>query len=334
MLDRLTDIQLAIFAVVTVICVGVISIFYLHLPAAVGLGAYQVTADFKAGGGLYQNANVTYRGVTIGRVESVGLTNDGVVADMRLNSGTAVPDNVTATVKSVSAVGEQYIDLVPPDACRRSHAAQRISHRPGQHRDRPGHRDLLHQRETLVNSVGDSRLQELLRETFKAFNGSGPELARLIQSSRLLVDEANANYPQIIAADRSGGSVPGRADPHRRRHQVAVRRAGAVHLRGAPGRSAAAVGADSRAGRGGPGQHRVLGHPPDVPGAGGQPGQPRPDRRHLPQVDRAAAGGLARRCSPRSSRRPAGNPRTRAPSWTSRSTSTRRRARPASFRRR
>jgi len=115
MLDRLTKIQLTIFAVVTVICVGAISAFYLHLPAAVGIGAYQITADFKAGGGLYQNANVTYRGVTIGRVEEVGLGNDAVVATMRLNTDTQVPDNVTATVKSVSAVGEQYIDLVPPE---------------------------------------------------------------------------------------------------------------------------------------------------------------------------------------------------------------------------
>ena len=115
MLDRLTRLQLAIFAIVTVLTVGAISAFYLHLPAAVGIGSYNVTANFVAGGGLYKNANVTYRGVTVGRVESVGLTNDGVVAHMRLNSNTPVPENVTATVKSVSAVGEQYIDLVPPD---------------------------------------------------------------------------------------------------------------------------------------------------------------------------------------------------------------------------
>ena len=116
MLDRLTRLQLSIFAVVTVLTVGAISIFYLHVPAAVGIGAYHVNANFVAGGGLYQNANVTYRGVTVGRVESVGLTNDGVVARMRLNSGTPVPENVIATVKSVSAIGEQYVDLVPPDA--------------------------------------------------------------------------------------------------------------------------------------------------------------------------------------------------------------------------
>ena len=197
MIDRLTRLQLGIFAIVTVLTVGAISIFYLHLPAAVGIGSYHITANFVAGGGLYENANVTYRGVTVGRVESVGLSNDGVVAHMRLNSGTPVPENVTATVKSVSAVGEQYIDLVPPvdpsSSTLRDGSDINMQHTAiGQ--DIAG---LLTEADRLVNSVGDSRIQDLLRETFKAFNGSGPELARLIQSSRLLIDEANANYGQV-----------------------------------------------------------------------------------------------------------------------------------------
>ena len=130
MLDRLTKAQLAIFGVVTVITVAVMAIFYLRLPAALGIGTYQVTADFVAGGGLYKNANVTYRGVAVGRVESVGLNPHGVDAVMRLNSGTVVPSNVTASVKSVSAIGEQYIDLVPPATSGRGEVAQRISYRP------------------------------------------------------------------------------------------------------------------------------------------------------------------------------------------------------------
>jgi phospholipid/cholesterol/gamma-HCH transport system substrate-binding protein len=197
MLDRLTRLQLSIFAVVTVLTVGAITVFYLHLPAAVGIGAYKVDANFVAGGGIYQNANVTYRGVTVGRVESVGLTDDGVVAHMRLNSGTPVPDNVTATVKSVSAVGEQYIDLVPPD--NPSSSKLRNGASIGKDRTAIGQdiSGLLDEAQRLVASVGDTRLQDLLKETFKAFNGSGPELARLIQSSRLLVDEANASYGQV-----------------------------------------------------------------------------------------------------------------------------------------
>src|SRR6476661_8385377 len=197
MLDRLTRLQLSIFAVVTVITVGAISISYLRGPAAMGIGSYNVKANFVAGGGLHQNANVTYRGVTVGRVESVGLSNDGVVADMRLNSGTPVPDNVTAAVKSVSAVGEQYIDLVPPE--NPSSGKLRNGANIGQDRTAIGQdiSGLLDEADRLVASVGDTRIKDLLRETFKAFNGSGPELARMIESSRMLVDEANNNYGQI-----------------------------------------------------------------------------------------------------------------------------------------
>ncbi|MDY6996004.1 MAG: MCE family protein [Actinomycetota bacterium] len=223
MIDRLTRIQLTIFAIVTVLTVGAISIFYLRLPEAVGIGSYQVSANFTAAGGLYENANVTYRGVTVGRVESVGLSDDGVVARMRLNSGTPVPENVTATVKSVSAVGEQYIDLVPPEQAAQAtlaDGAQIPVQRTAIGQDIYG---LLQQAEALVNSVGDSRISELLDETFTAFNGSGPELARLIQSARVLVDEANASYgptaqlidqagPFLDAQIRSGDDIRSLAD--------------------------------------------------------------------------------------------------------------------------
>lgn len=223
MIDRLAKIQLSIFAVITVITLSVMAIFYLRLPATFGIGTYGVSADFVAGGGLYKNANVTYRGVAVGRVESVGLNPNGVTAHMRLNSGTAIPSNVTATVRSVSAIGEQYIDLVPPEnpsstKLRNGFRIQRQNTRIGQ-----DVADLLRQAETLLGSLGDTRLRELLHEAFIATNGVGPELARLIESARLLVDEANANYPQVSqlidqagpflqAQIRAGGDIKSLAD--------------------------------------------------------------------------------------------------------------------------
>lgn len=223
MIDRLAKIQLSIFAVITVITLSVMAIFYLRLPATFGIGTYGVSADFIAGGGLYKNANVTYRGVAVGRVESVGLNPNGVTAHMRLNSGTAIPSNVTATVRSVSAIGEQYIDLVPPEnpsstKLRNGFRIQRQNTRIGQ-----DVADLLRQAETLLGSLGDTRLRELLHEAFIATNGAGPELARLIESARLLVDEANANYPQVSqlidqagpflqAQIRAGGDIKSLAD--------------------------------------------------------------------------------------------------------------------------
>ncbi|MGB2921391.1 MAG: MCE family protein, partial [Mycobacterium sp.] len=196
MLNRTARIQLFTVAVITVLAVSALATYYLRVPAMLGIGAYNITADFVAGGGLYQNANVTYRGVTVGRVVAVTVSDDGVGAQMRINSDAKLPANVTATVKSVSAVGEQYVDLVPPHdpASALLHDGSRIDRQQtaiGQ--DIAG---LLQAADALVSSVGSSRLQDLLRETFKAFNGSGPELARLIQSARLLVDEANASWPE------------------------------------------------------------------------------------------------------------------------------------------
>ncbi|WP_101947863.1 MCE family protein [Mycobacterium sp. 3519A] len=194
MTSRLIRVQLSIFALVTVVCIGVIATMFLHLPAAVGIGSYNVTADFETGGGLYQNANVTYRGVTVGRVESVELTDTGVQAHMRLNTATRIPSDVSATVKSVSAVGEQYVDLVPrPD---HGPALLRDGSRISQDNTAVGEdiTALLQQADALVDAVGNTRIHDLLRETFKAFNGSGPELSRLIGASRVLVDEANSNY--------------------------------------------------------------------------------------------------------------------------------------------
>jgi phospholipid/cholesterol/gamma-HCH transport system substrate-binding protein len=199
MLNRTARIQLVVFAIVTVLTVGAISMFYLRVPARLGIGAYQVTANFVAGGGLYENANVTFRGVQAGRVESVKLTDDGVAAHLRLNSDIKIPANSTATVKSVSAVGEQYVDFVPPDGP--SQAVLRDGATVPKERTAIPQdvAELLHEADQLVSSLNNTRLQDLLRETFKAFNGSGPELARLIQSARLLIDEANANWPQTSA---------------------------------------------------------------------------------------------------------------------------------------
>jgi len=199
MLNRTARIQLLVFAIVTVATVGAISLFYLRLPARLGIGAYEITANFIAGGGLYENANVTFRGVQAGRVEAVKLTDDGVVAHMRLNSGIKIPANSTATVKSVSAIGEQYVDLVPPDDPSQATLGDGSSI-PKERTALPQDvAELLNEADQLVSGLNNTRLQDLLREAFKAFNGSGPELARMIESARLLIDEANASWPQTSA---------------------------------------------------------------------------------------------------------------------------------------
>lgn len=205
MFTRTTQIQLWVFAVVTVFSVGAIALLYIRVPDRLGLGTYDVTANFVAGGGLYENANVTFRGVQAGRVEWVRLTDDGVTARMRINSDVKIPANSTATVKSVSAIGEQYVDFVPtadPSQTTLQNGAVIPEERTAIPQEVA---ELLREADRLVSSVDSARLEDLLRESFKAFNGSGPELARLLQSVRVLVDKANESWPQTSSLiDQAG----------------------------------------------------------------------------------------------------------------------------------
>src|SRR6202012_4188398 len=64
-------------------------------------------------GGLYERGNVTYRGTEVGQVRSVHLTDSRVGAGPSLRSDVTVPANLDAEVHSQSAVGEQYLALLP-----------------------------------------------------------------------------------------------------------------------------------------------------------------------------------------------------------------------------
>src|SRR5277367_4655468 len=105
--------QLAILASVTVLSIGVMAFGFIKVPALLGVGRYTVKVDLTASGGLYPTSVVNYRGSEIGSVKSVDVTRDGVRAVLSLNSGIAIPRDVTAAVHSRSAVGEQFLELTP-----------------------------------------------------------------------------------------------------------------------------------------------------------------------------------------------------------------------------
>lgn len=56
--------------------------------------------------------NVTYRGSQIGKVTVVDLTANGR-STLVAGSLSKVPADLKAAVRSMSAVGEQYVDLLP-----------------------------------------------------------------------------------------------------------------------------------------------------------------------------------------------------------------------------
>ena len=112
MLTRFIKTQLVIFIVLTVLALLGLGLYYLRLPAVAGIGQYALKVDLPAAGGLYRTANVTYRGVTIGRVTDIEPTEKGAQASLSIDDRYKVPLDSSANVRSVTAVGEQYVDLV------------------------------------------------------------------------------------------------------------------------------------------------------------------------------------------------------------------------------
>src|SRR3981081_3953665 len=85
----------------------------MQAPTLLGIGKMTVTLELPETGGLYRFSNVTYRGVAMGKVTAVGLTPTGAKATLSLNTSPKIPADLQADVRSISAVGEQYVDLRP-----------------------------------------------------------------------------------------------------------------------------------------------------------------------------------------------------------------------------
>ncbi|MBY0290718.1 MAG: MCE family protein [Mycobacteriaceae bacterium] len=191
MLTRFVRNQLIIFTIASIVGVTVMLFAYMQLPTLLNVGRLTVTLELPAAGGLYRFANVTYRGVQIGKVKSVELTENGAEAVMSLNTSPKVPADLEANVLSVSAVGEQYVDLRPrtdsgpylEDGSRISVANTTIPQQVG---------PMLDQVSELVDSIPGDRISDLLDETFKAFNGAGPDFGSLFDSGATLSEQLNS----------------------------------------------------------------------------------------------------------------------------------------------
>ncbi|GAA5044623.1 MlaD family protein [Nocardia callitridis] len=192
-LTRFVRTQLIIFSVLTVIGLVVMGGVYVQVPAMLGIGRYAVTVRLEATGGLYPHSNVAYRGTNIGVVDDVVLTTDGVEAKLSIDSDYKIPSDVDAWVRSVSAIGEQYVDLIPPqDPSSRNLGAGAVIPQ-GRTKLPQDVGALLDQSDRLLSSIADTRLRQVIDEAFRAFNGAGPDLQRFIDSASLLVQEAQNN---------------------------------------------------------------------------------------------------------------------------------------------
>src|SRR5215208_863342 len=190
LLTRFVRNQLIIFTIASIVGVAVMVFTYMQLPTLIGVGKIKVTLELPVAGGLYRFSNVTYRGVQIGEVRGVTLTEKGAEAKLILDTSPKVPADLQAEVRSVSAVGEQYVDLRPrtdsgpylEDGSVIAMADSTIPQQVG---------PMLDQVSKLVDSIPGNRLSDLLDESFKGLNGAGDDFQSLLDSSSNITDYLN-----------------------------------------------------------------------------------------------------------------------------------------------
>ncbi len=189
-------IQLAIFSLLAATALGIMVFGYMRVPSMLGIGEYKVTLELPETGGLYERSNVTYRGSQVGIVDSVGLTDSGVQAVMSLNSNVKIPADLIASVRSQSAVGEQFVELVP-----QSGNGPELRDGDVIPRDRarvpPDVNAVLELTNNGLRAIPQDNLRTVVDEAYLAVGGLGPELRRLVNGSTTLAIDARKNLDSL-----------------------------------------------------------------------------------------------------------------------------------------
>lgn len=205
-LSRKIWIQITIFGVVSLIAILVMALGFMRLPSLLfGIGHYTVTVQLPSAGGLYERGNVTYRGTEVGSVKEVRLTpGGGVDAVLSLRSGIDIPSDLQAEVHSQSAVGEQYLALLPrhadsPPLKDGDVVARTNSTVP------PDINALLDATNRGLEAIPQENLQTVVDESYTAFGGLGPEIARFLKGGSTLARDARANVGELTnVVDNAG----------------------------------------------------------------------------------------------------------------------------------
>jgi phospholipid/cholesterol/gamma-HCH transport system substrate-binding protein len=207
MLTRKVRLQIIAFVVIALVGVSYAGFRYAGIDRLFGPRGYAINVSLADSGGIFTGAEVTYRGVTIGRVGTLSLTKDGVSVELDIDSSdTQIPANSQAVVADRSAVGEQYVDLRPstddgPYLAAGATIPQARTATP------PPVQGLLTNLDNLAGSVPTESLRTVVDELDTAFQGTGPNLQTLLDTTSSFTQAAAQNLPQTTTLLADGNTV-------------------------------------------------------------------------------------------------------------------------------
>jgi phospholipid/cholesterol/gamma-HCH transport system substrate-binding protein len=207
MLTRTVRLQVLAFVVIALAAVAFVGANYAGLNRLFGGGTYLVRLELDDGGGLFTNSEVTYRGVAVGRVGEMRLTDRGMEADLVLDeSAPKIPVDTKAVVANRSAIGEQFVDLQP-----RGDGGPFLENGSVIRKEQTSVpmpvTTLLSNLSAFNQSVPTESLRVVVDELYTAMNDTGPSLQLLLDSTMSFTDEAANHLPQTTLLINDGATV-------------------------------------------------------------------------------------------------------------------------------
>lgn len=163
----------------------------------------RITVELPATGGVFDQSEVTYRGDRVGSVVEVVPRPGGVQVEVSIDGDVRIPADTKVVVAGLSAVGEQTLDFRPQtsegpflqdgDVVPESATAIPV-----------GFDVLLRNVTDLVAQLDTKDLHTVVDELYRALDGTGPDLRRLIGDSAVLLETLESVMPETRSLLRNG----------------------------------------------------------------------------------------------------------------------------------
>ncbi len=158
--------------------------------------SYRLSVALPEAGGILPDQQVTVMGRAVGQVEDVEVTEEGVLLTLSIQGDQHVPSPARATILRRSPIGEQAIDLAPPE----------VGWEPAEHDSvvetteitiAPEVAGLLDETVELFEAIEPSDVTTVVEELAIALDGRGDRLRRLGRDSLDLQRTLVAGIPEF-----------------------------------------------------------------------------------------------------------------------------------------
>ena len=164
-----------------------------------------VTVSMSETGGLFEGSSVAYRGVRVGKVDSIRLDGSGVSARVSIDPGTHIHADSHAAVRTLSPAGEQFLDFQPSTAAGPYlHSGSTVA--ASRTKTPASVASTLSAVDRLMSEVDAKDLTTVLDELHAAL-ASPDDLGRIVTSGSKVLRTLDADWPTTLHLAQNGETV-------------------------------------------------------------------------------------------------------------------------------